>query len=407
MQNIIEIEEKNNRLSLIKQYEPIVSGTTNYYIKFTFSEDWKNCVSKTAYFVVEGKKIPVLFEGDVCNVPAMPYCSAVKLFLVASSKPDQIMTTAPIKLILERNPSMDKLTMTEPFKSYYAALLGVINKVESGDIKVADVEYAKVSGVSNSQVSKTGDEDVQGVKNFLDGILTSGQPVACQGEISNPNLLINGDFRVNQRKGTVYSTVGKYTVDRWKLVSGSVEAVSGGIILNGTIEQKFEKEPMGELTASADQTNGEVVASYENGVFTLSAENVLIGWAKLETGTVATRFSPKTPAIELADCKRYYQRIRISGEFIYINSTISIIIPCTEMRIIPTLTMNTLNGHDNIRGAAQYIDRSGWTVSGASVDWQDGSQISLLFKTNLNLTLGQLYNTSWYNAGHELDAEIY
>lgn len=357
MQNIIEIIEKNNRLSLVKEYEPIVCGNTNYYIKFSFGEDWEKCVSKTAFFVVEGKKIPVAFEGDTCNIPAMPNMSSFLVFLVAASDDNAILSSTPIKLNLERNPSMDKLKKTDPFKSYYAALLGAINKVESGKIKVAEVEFAKnsekskeaefatISEKSNSQVSKFGDEEIEGIKNFRNKILIDGKSVACQGDISNPNLLINGNFIINQRGGTIYSTVNKYTVDRWKLVNGTLEVKTNGILLNGTITQTFEKVPTGELTASVDRSNGEVDASYENGVFTISAQNVLIGWAKLEVGNVATLFCPRSVEMETLDCKRYYVSIGKNGWEIFGNgvnssttkSTILILLP-VEMRVRPTFS---------------------------------------------------------------------
>ena len=147
--------------------------------------------------------------------------------------------------------------------------------------------------------------------------MIDGKSVACQGDISNPNLLINGNFIINQRGGTIYSTVNKYTVDRWKLVNGTLEVKANGILLNGTITQTFEKPPTGELTASVDRSNGEVDASYENGVFTISAQNILIGWAKLEVGNVATLFCPRSVEMETLDCKRYYVSIgKMDGKFL-------------------------------------------------------------------------------------------
>lgn len=166
---------------------------------------------------------------------------------------------------------------------------------------------------------------------------------------SNTNLLINGDFRINQRGNSSYSEANKYTVDRWRLESGTIEVQEYGIVLNGTITQIFENAPLSPLTASADQTNGEVSASYEDGVFTLSADNVLISWAKLETGTKATAFTPKTTSQELADCKRYYFRLQKVGyDSNYFKfgmgqpttdkvASIIINLPC-RMRVAPTLS---------------------------------------------------------------------
>ena len=37
--------------------------------------------------------------------------------------------------------------------------------------------------------------------------------------LSNTNLLINGDFRINQRNKQTYTENWKYTVDRWLISS--------------------------------------------------------------------------------------------------------------------------------------------------------------------------------------------
>lgn len=416
MQNIIEIEEKNNRLRFIKEYKPIVCGNTNYYIKFTFSEDWEKCVSKTAFFVIEGKKIPVMFTENICNVPAMPNINSIILFLVASSNDNQILSSTPIKLNLERNPAMDKLKKTEPFKSYYTALLGAINKVESGEIRVADVEFAKRAGIadfSTSQVSKTNNEDINGIKNFLDGIEVCGENVALQGEISNPNLLINADFKINQRGKTIYSDIGTYTVDRWKLLSGSVEVKEEGILLNGTIMQPFEKMIKGQFAVSADQSNGLVSATYEDGKFKLSAENVIIRWAKLEVGTIATKFSPKTYAAELLDCQRYYIEIKKSGyDSNYFkfgigqptdDKTASILInlPCI-MRIAPKFKYS---GGFKLQQPLV----SAASINSMSIISIAGKNLGLIVKTNSTLTgnIVELDSNNRTDACLVFDAEIY
>ena len=122
---------------------------------------------------------------------------------------------------------------------------------------------------------------------------------------SNPNLLINPDFKINQRgvAGTI-STAG-YFADRWKLDNGEVTINSDGTLtLNGTISQTLENAVGDNATASASAGT----ASYDNSTktFTLTATGETIAWAKLEIGSIATPFIPPDSATELAKCQRYY-----------------------------------------------------------------------------------------------------
>ena len=129
------------------------------------------------------------------------------------------------------------------------------------------------------------------------------------GSISCPNLLINPWFvnPVNQRKASGVISQEGYFIDRWKLVSGSVEVTSAGLLLNGTIAQILEYPAGEDVTASSSAGT----ASYDNSTqtFTLTANGVLVEWAKLEAGGCATAFSPPDAASELEKCRRYYCRI--------------------------------------------------------------------------------------------------
>lgn len=123
------------------------------------------------------------------------------------------------------------------------------------------------------------------------------------------NLLDNTDFcaPVNQRgvSGTV--TQQGYFIDRWKLVSGSVEVTDAGLVLNGTIAQVLEHAAGENVVASASAG----VASYddETGTFSVTGTGVTLAWAKLESGAVATPWQPKGHGVELAACLRFFERI--------------------------------------------------------------------------------------------------
>ena len=187
--------------------------------------------------------------------------------------------------------------------------------------------------------------------------VTAAEKSAWDG-LSNPNLLINPDFRVNQRGQAEYTS--GYTVDRW-YSSGKCSAapISGGVKLTSTVTasstthafwQDFEFPlPPGKYTLSlkaADVTGvwaarirtvtaaGDYVDSYytlalREGVNKVSVDlpdgeyisavsigfnkgteagnSLKLAWAKLESGSLATPFVPPDYAAELAKCQRFYQ----------------------------------------------------------------------------------------------------
>ena len=133
--------------------------------------------------------------------------------------------------------------------------------------------------------------------------------IATMGNISNPNLLINPDFRINQRgiSGT-FSDTGKYFVDRWRLVTGTVTVNSDGTLtLNGSICQPLENAVRLNVTASVSA--GTAVYDNTTQTFTITGNGDVISWAKLEYGNAATTFTPPDPATELLKCMRYYEKI--------------------------------------------------------------------------------------------------
>ena len=187
--------------------------------------------------------------------------------------------------------------------------------------------------------------------------VTAAEKSAWDG-LSNPNLLINPDFRVNQRGQNEYST--GYTVDRWYSPGKcSAAPISGGVKLTSTVTasstthafwQDFEFPlPPGKYTLSlkaSDVTGvwaarirtvtaaGDYVDSYytprlQAGINSVTVElpdseyisavsigfnkgneagnSLKLAWAKLEGGSLATPFVPPDYAAELAKCQRFYQ----------------------------------------------------------------------------------------------------
>jgi hypothetical protein len=196
--------------------------------------------------------------------------------------------------------------------------------------------------------------------------LTAAKAIeAAATAISNPNLLINPDLRINQRgkSGTITDT--GYFVDGWQLVSGSVTVnPDGTLTLNGTIKQILENAVDSNTTVSANAGT----PSYDNSTktFTLTAAGEIIKWAKLELGSAATPFTPPDPATELAKCQRYYRRV--VGQFLPITIKADLmqfhVDDCSDMRVTPSC--NFIGDDFNSTSGASVRGLTGAVVDGMS-----------------------------------------
>lgn len=156
-------------------------------------------------------------------------------------------------------------------------------------------------------------------------------------KFSNPNLLINPDFKINQRGQNNY-TYG-YSVDRWRIYEAYLD-VSTLVLTNsnsdnGTFAQSLENKPTGTFTVTLNvaSVTGTVKFmwrdgdTYKTGVaiskgvnaYTFSASSltwvgieiasgasVQLSYMKLEQGSVATSFIAPNYAEEILKCQRFY-----------------------------------------------------------------------------------------------------
>lgn len=275
MNNII-IHEENNNLIIKDDYSPLVCGNTNYTLEFVFGEDWQKTTNKIAVFFVGDQKTAVPFTGSLLSVPALPNAQIMQLVLMTAETENTRLVSSVLDINLKPTILLETLPELKPLSRYAEEMLTKIDALENGTLEVSNSKHSQVAEFASN--------------------------------VSNPNLLINGDFKVNQRGNTTYTEAGKYTVDRWKLLSGTVDVAENGIVLNGTIIQKLEHSPNAPVVASSNA--GSIF--YENGAVTISTTTpTLISFAKLEVGTTATPFSPRTYAEELTLCQRYYQKIRL------------------------------------------------------------------------------------------------
>lgn len=161
-------------------------------------------------------------------------------------------------------------------------------------------------------------------------------------KFSNPNLLINPDFKINQRRASSYEKQG-YSVDRWKIWNVTVTpSASGGITVKndkytdaGTFIQTLENATEGDSTLScyvtsvsgtvtmvADDDSQVILKQGLNVVHTSKSTktftiflnrgtSITLKWVKLEQGKVATEFIAPNPAEELIKCCRFYQKLQV------------------------------------------------------------------------------------------------
>lgn len=197
-------------------------------------------------------------------------------------------------------------------------------------------------------------------------------------KFSNPNLLINPDFKVNQRGHTTYNETG-YSFDRWKIYNTTVKQLGNGISYKGGstttnslgtlenyISQILENELAEEFTISIKVSS--IVGSFrleamKKGGDTLHGKDALIGkkdittngihtltldgssaplsiirfgttsqngactieWVKLEKGKHATAFVHPIYSEEYVKCMWYFLSLNgarsgyVSNGIIYIN----------------------------------------------------------------------------------------
>lgn len=168
--------------------------------------------------------------------------------------------------------------------------------------------------------------------------------------VSNPNLLINGDFKVNQRGQVTYAPTKNeitYTVDRWCIFpSGNgtgykLHVYADYVVFENTNSSlsafmcQFLETPLrGTFTVSVKVkalTKAVALTVRDKGTFitlmtlhegintaTITAESldcirfnisqlaIELEWVKIEAGSLGTPFVPRLYTEELKLCQRYY-----------------------------------------------------------------------------------------------------
>ncbi len=198
------------------------------------------------------------------------------------------------------------------------------------------------------------DEDLLYVYNGTGWVPTGGGGgggggSASSGGGTNPSLLINGDFQINQRAfagGAL--TAGSYGHDRWKAATGGANYTISGFVVtlaSGTVEQVIETgfwgyaslastavtvsldTPSADMTVTVGSTSGTITAGSGRRSVTLttgagdtgnisvklakaSGSGVTFGRVKVEVGSAATAWQARPAQEEATLCYRYLPFVR-------------------------------------------------------------------------------------------------
>lgn len=284
----------------------------------------------------------------------------------------------------------------------------------------------------------------------------SGNPVSSGGvytaidnvyqTYSNPNLLDNPWFTVNQRGSSNYTELNKYSLDRWKITgdssSLSITTNSNGVVATASggnytaLGQYIEKTAITlgrEYTLSVMFVDGTVIKgtglvsdvnvdtrfistnSYINKVqatldydaynslylcrifMTSPVSNIAIKAVKLELGSRSTLANDVAPNYqqELAKCQRYFYKDNGSSVNTYIGKAMDINwltgfpFPVT-MRIPPAITISIIKEFFFNEPNITSVDNSTSTIDG----------IANIYKAN-GFTAGNAYYV-WFEASADL-----
>ena len=261
-------------------------------------------------------------------------------------------------------------------------------------------------------------------------------------KFSNPNLLINPDFKINQRGATSYEKQG-YSVDRWKIWNVTVTpSTSGGITVKndkytdtGTFVQPLENATEGDSTLScyvtsvsgtvtmvADDNSQVVLKQGLNVVHTSKSTksfiiflnkgtSITLKWVKLEQGKVATAYIVPNRSEELVKCQYYTVIFEPWRTTLNANSDTSVINIDTrcKMRTKPTVSYITLKS-----GTANQFNFASITGGKAyfalkSTNWSsfvDSKGEVIVVNTGTGINSGAFGQVTFDNS-LLLDAEIY
>lgn len=293
-------------------------------------------------------------------------------------------------------------------------------------------------------------------REFNGAVWSDWKKIITSNNVSNPNLLINGDFQVWQR-GIIFEgfqfSIPKYTSDRWCINTNAddfkVEKTSKGMkitkIKKGSatwsfliqnietsINIKNKKVTFSAKISDCIKDRTSIFIGYgkptamgiietknisDSGVANLTVttrkfedicvgidlknlnegESIEIEWTKLELGEISTPLSPRSYREELALCQRYcVSQIIVGLPYITNFTNLWFFIPLSEpLRMTPSLIVG------NMGVMLSGVTQTGFTFS----NLQETSNGVYLLATKINHGLTK--DIAIFSSTAILDAEIY
>ena len=205
--------------------------------------------------------------------------------------------------------------LTDINNAFLAIDTGVQSSVTSAQVAVATAATVEAEAASATSLATVA--EAKAVAASAAAVAADTNSALALAAATGINVLDNSFFPrpVNQREITgAFSTVNKYFIDRWKLISGSVTINANGIIVNGIISQILEY-PLGEAgAASVGMFSGTATIEYNDAIktVTISSSGGCVKWAKLEAGSIPSPYVYKGYAVELVECLRYYRVMKFT-----------------------------------------------------------------------------------------------
>jgi hypothetical protein len=289
--------------------------------------------------------------------------------VISQSNPPSAYSSTPITLEIglfnrtpEINESFTSIYRDELNSITYIGLFKVLG-VSSTQVAVNTLEYEIIEKQlysttgQNTNGSMTQKAITDNLNNLDNSIINTNNNV---NQLYNPNILINGDFSINQRGLPSYVGAKIYCVDRWFIELNNVvydvatktftnnrsstsfvyqfienpesmlnTDITLSIKVNGEVHTMPITMPTSIPTGSnivEDKkltfTGGRIYLQYFTAqkCFALllgitSGSSLQVDYIKAEYGSVATPFKPRLYTEELALCQRYYYKITGDGKY--------------------------------------------------------------------------------------------